>query len=499
MRKGFATIAYAIVGTLAALFRSAHVLHQLDPAPATPSDATPIETAALPSAATMPIDATDLGLEPAAYRLVEQGTAPASEPPSAHALVAQMLKPLQLAGNTKQTAAQKKSDSQIDQALTNLHLTAAQRLAARAYIGHQHDLAKNKNTNGVQDLVFHHPKTHAYRGEALLSLLPDGGLQIAKISGAQFDHAKQVQVLILKREMQEAQEVLHHKRSADGFRKAWAPAQKTSRHPKEDTIGLSVPTVRWLPNAPYHRVSRSAALIGRDGSGTESGWATNFGGAKGARLPHGGAPAAGAPTVKINYFKNYFLPPRPDRHGKFTRTVLGGTIVTNTTVNQFIDNTSVTYGDTRFGDTTITNENWNYESKENTPVEIDDTIGDEGIITPPGEETTDETLDDATPVDVDQSEFGDTSGQDDFGDVDEPTDQGTGGVEEATSDDMDVPDQEEQAYEDAMQDGSTDSLNRFLNDYAGSPYEDDVKDRLTEDENVGTGGATPNGDENTIY
>ena len=72
-------------------------------------------------------------------------------------------------------------------ALAAFNLSAAQELSLRNYIGQGKVVINELPVNHVELLILRNPETGAYVGQAELKPSPDGGIFVAKVTGAAFD------------------------------------------------------------------------------------------------------------------------------------------------------------------------------------------------------------------------------------------------------------------------------------------------------------------------
>lgn len=400
------------------------------------------------------------------------------------------------AATQQQAAASSASHGEVTKALNTFQLTPIQRLSIRDYVGEKKAEIVQLPVNGKELLILRDPKTHEYIGEATISVRDDGSVVVTKLTGATFSTSSSAELPISARETEQAEQVLGGSRSLKTF---------NSETEAPGGIELSIPAISLKGSMEYGPVAESVAVFRKDGSGYERGMRTNLaavtggveGGASGKSDGDGfvGVKAgAASEAFKVELFANYFSAPEADEKGEFTRSVLGASGEAHVTLAElagqigcFEDSgcgAKVSAGllgiGTGFGFNYGANIKLDRGSSAGIPEEglasSEEQFAAANQVAPvPGEQPVVPNPV-VAPVPEDQElDEEDLEFDDEDGDA--------------------IDDAEQEEFEAALEDGSVEALEDFLNKYPDSVYEADVREIVEDAQNP----SADAGDETLIY
>jgi hypothetical protein len=217
----------------------------------------------------------------------------------------------------------------ISQALHSYQLTPSQLISVRNYIGQYDDKTKVVSAGshgGISVFQIDDAASGKYVGQVEVSAGSNGEVVVSKVTAAEFDSKGTVQIPVAgKIDNEEAQKLL----GGSAAYKALTTQEKST------SLEMVVPTlVNVEGHAEYGGAREATAHFYPDGSGYEYGLAGQVASAQ-AELKaqvSGVAVGAGASGPGVKGFVNYFSKAEADEHGKFSRSVMGGTMEVNMTL-----------------------------------------------------------------------------------------------------------------------------------------------------------------------
>lgn len=235
-------------------------------------------------------------------------------------------------------AVEARSNGDVSKALDGLHLTPAQRLSVRNYVGQydeKYHVVAGVEANGVQTLGIRDAKTGDFVGMVTLKRDADGSITVNKSVAAAIDTKATFEIpLVGKVNQEEARQVLGGSKQYDAFRNGDAKDRDKENQAK---LSVTLPALKAEAGADIAKASESTARFHPDGSGYEYGLVTKGASGKaeaqiggtserdreGGKASAGVAVGAGAKGPQVEGFVNYFGRPDVDAKGDFTRSVIG--------------------------------------------------------------------------------------------------------------------------------------------------------------------------------